>query len=174
MRLINYLPEHLKQSPEVVDLQDALTFENDILKSNISDLEAQFYVSTATWGLSLWEHMLGVQNHGDLSYDDRRKAIILKLRGNSTTTLQQVKNLCFVYGNVEILENYSNYSFTIKFVSIVGKPLNIELLISALREIVPAHLAFQFEFKYNAHENLASKTHYQLQKFTHNEIKEVA
>ena len=149
--LCDYLPSFYHDSNEVVNLQSAIDFENNLLKSAVSDLQSQLFIQTATWGLPNWEKMLGVSTDLALDFSTRRNVLKAKLRGLGVTTNEQLQNVCLSYtnGEVEIIENFADYSFIIKFVSILGIPQNIETLRQVLSEIVPCHLGFSFEFKYN-------------------------
>jgi hypothetical protein len=52
-------------------------------------------------------------------------------------------------GEVEVIEDNSNYSFKIKFIGTKGIPGNMADLSVTINEIKPAHLAFTFEYIYN-------------------------
>lgn len=72
-----------------------------VLKSyddKIDEIQDQFFVQTATWGLAYWEQLAGLPiNSGGLDYETRRNAILNKLRDCSSEE-------CFVEG----LEGISN------------------------------------------------------------------
>ena len=59
---------------------------------------------------------------------ERRENIISKLRSYGTTTKEMIARVAkaFTNGEIEVIEDNPNYSFTIKFTSIVGIPDNLE------------------------------------------------
>ncbi|MCL6615562.1 MAG: YmfQ family protein, partial [Anoxybacillus ayderensis] len=72
------------------------------------------------------------------------------LRGIGTVTVALIKNVAesWYNGEVEVTEQPSLYTVKIKFVSKLGVPSNLADIQNALREIIPAHLAINFEFSY--------------------------
>lgn len=147
---MDLLPPFYKESYEVTLIQNGLETEVVKIAAAQEDLINQIFVNTATWGLDYWERYLGLEVNLNKPYEFRRSRIMSKLRGKGTTTVKMIKNVAesFSNGEVEIIENNSNYSFTVKFVGTKGIPPNMEDLKSAIEEIKPAHLAYQFEYTY--------------------------
>ena len=85
-----------------------------------------------------------------ISYEERRERILAKKRGNGTTTKAMIKNTAeaFSGGEVEVIENFSDYSFIVKFVGIKGIPKNLTLFKNMIEEIKPAHLNYELAFTY--------------------------
>lgn len=152
MNLMDYLP-HFYASEYVKNVQDSINTENEELQLAIKDLENQLFVSTATWGLSLWEKYCGLDISESDSFENRRSRIMTKLRGQGTATKDMLKNalLGFEGGTVEIIENNNDYSFTLKFSdeSVVPTTENIQKMLNIIKDIRPAHLNYDYTFKYN-------------------------
>lgn len=148
--LLEKLPSFYHYSNIVKAFIDANSNEADILDYYINDLNDNLYVKTATWGLDLFEEELGLITDKSVSYEDRRERIISKKRGNGTTTKNMIKNTAeaFSGGEVEIIENFSDYSFIVKFIGIKGIPRNLQLFKNMLEEIKPAHLSYELAFTY--------------------------
>ena len=51
-------------------------------------------------------------------------------------------------GEVDIIENFEDYSFIVKFVGVKGIPQNITLFKQMIEEIKPAHLSYELAFTY--------------------------
>lgn len=115
------------------------------------DLLNQCFIGTATWSLSLWEELYGLETNINLSYEERREIVRAKIRGQGMCTIEMLKNVCksFNGGTVKIIENSAPYTFTIRFIDTKGIPKNIEKLKEVINEIKPAHLLVNYEFKYN-------------------------
>lgn len=174
MELIKYLPSFYYNSEEVRNIQASLETENDALQFAIKDLLDQLFIESATWGLEHWEKYLGLKVDRNEDLINRRSRIMTRLRGQGTTTKEMIKNVCrsFTGGEVEVIENSSQYNFIIKFIDIVGIPGNVDYLSESIEEIKPAHLSFTFEYKYNINNVVGGFTHDYLSKFTHNSIRQ--
>jgi len=150
MKLLELLPDYYAQSPQVVKLQEAFEHWADAMLAAKGDLILQLNVATATWGLALWENILGLETDVSKPYEYRRTCIMSKLRGAGTTTVKMIKNVAesFTNGQVEVTEHPEEYRFTVTFVDKHGIPPNYDDLQAAIEEIKPAHLAVEYVLKY--------------------------
>lgn len=174
MKLLDYLPDNYAQSPETVEIQNALDVEVDTLIHERDFLFLQLDLDTATgWGLELWEQAYGVPTDITKSDAYRRTRVKAKMRGASTTTVALIKNISesFSNGEVEVIEKPHEYMFLVKFVGVKGIPPNMEDLKAAIDEAKPAHLGYEFVFTYNTHKDLSHLTHAQMAAYTHAELK---
>lgn len=151
INLKKYVPELISDIKEFKALYDVNSKELNDINSEIVDIFNQTRISTATWGLVYWEYVFGIPTDLKLSYEERRQALIARKTGQGTTTVQKIKDVAKSYtgGEVEIIENFSDYSFVIKFVSQKGIPTNIDLFKNTIDNIKPAHLDYTIEFLYN-------------------------
>lgn len=148
-----YLPNYYRGVKEVDALLGAEADQVATLRAAVEDTTNQFNVQTATWGLANWERLVGLTVGNDLSplgLSTRRSAVLSKLQGQGTITESRVSEICKVYtsGTVEVVVDAPNYTVTLKFVDVIGIPPNYETLIAVLRELMPAHLALEIEFRY--------------------------
>ena len=148
--LLEYLPSFYHNSDVIKSFMDSNSIEVDTLKAYIEDLSKNLYVKTATWGLDLFEEELGLVTDKSISYEERRERILAKKRGNGTTTKAMIKNTAeaFSGGEVEVIENFNDYSFIVKFIGVLGIPKNLTLFKSMIEEIKPAHLNYELAFTY--------------------------
>ena len=161
-------------SEEVKAIQDGIQAGLDPCFSSVLESHAQPFVMTATWGLPLWEKLLDLTP--DTTDEDTRKmAIIAKLRGATTSTLAAVKSVAesYVGGEVLVEELYGgDYVIRISFISTIGEPDGLDALRKRLAEIIPAHLAIEYVFIYNTHNDLHVYTHDHLNSYTHTQLRE--
>jgi len=148
--LIDYVPPYyndLLESREILSAEDA---EFERLNASIDDLLLQFNVSTATWGLREWERICGITTDASKTLGERRSNVKARLRGAGVVTAEHIKNVADGYygGETEIIERNSEYTIVVKFTSSYGVPSNLSDLQAVLREIIPAHLAIEYEFKF--------------------------
>ena len=148
--LLEYLPSFYHNSDVIKTFMESNSIEVDTLKAYIEDLIKNLYVKTATWGLDLFEEELGLTTDKSISYEERRERILAKKRGNGTTTKAMIKNTAeaFSGGEVEVVENFNDYSFVVKFVGVKGIPKNLTLFKNMIEEIKPAHLNYELAFTY--------------------------
>nr|DAF51921.1 MAG TPA: tail protein [Siphoviridae sp. ctOb14] len=148
--LMKYLPWYYQNSRVMKEIQDSISKEFGALTYFVKDLEKQFFIDTATWGLSIYERELGLKTNLSLTYEERREIIQAKLRGRGTTTKVMIKNTAeaFSGGEVDVKEYPEEYRFVIQFIGIKGIPRNMEGFIDMLETIKPAHLAYSFKYTY--------------------------
>ncbi len=148
--LARYAPPFLAEIQELKAIYEAEGYAVGLLEHELADLLDQCFISTATWGLTRWEEVYGLTTNMALSYEQRREILMAKLRGQGTTTLQMIKETAetFSGGEIEVIEDNSNYHFTVRFIGIKGIPRNMNAFISMLEDIKPAHLSYSFEYRY--------------------------
>ena len=174
MKLWELLPEFYLLSPEVMNLQDAVGLQVERFLQARDEMLLQLDVSTATWGLRIWEEAYGLPTDVSRPDEYRRARILSKMRGQGATTPKMIQQVAesFSNGLVEVLEYPEEYRFEVKFVSIYGRPPNLDDLAAALEEIKPAHLAYTFVFLYRTYGELEEHTHLALEPYTHQQLRE--
>ena len=145
MQVKDYIPKFLLDIEELRTIYNVQQIEIDKLNADAKDLLNQFFVASATWGLSRWEEFVGFNTDTGKSIEERRARILAKLRGQGTTTVQMLTNVCKAYvEDVSIVEHPSKYFFDINLNSNKGFPNALEDLYESVDEIKPAHLATHF------------------------------
>lgn len=172
--LISHYQDFWVSSPEFVDLQEAMEPEIMALRAYQGDVAKQLAVSTATWGLRYWEETLGITVDESKSLDFRRSRIASKLRGSGVVTVALVKSVAesFSNGDVDVTEYPAEYRLEIKFVGTVGIPPNMEDLTASLREIMPAHLQWDYIIVYNIWDVVGHYTWAELAEHSWQDVKE--
>lgn len=157
--MLGYCPGYYETSRIFKSYLQAVGLELDSMKQGISETLNQFFVSTSTWSLDIWENELGLSSFAGKPEDQRRSRIISKILGYGTVNIYLVKSVAesYVYGTVAVTEYPEQYSFSIKFVDIHGIPPNLDDLQSAIEEIKPAHLAVIYGFSYMTWNELDNK-----------------
>lgn len=170
---MNYLPNYYKTSEVMTELTNAEDSELVLFKSKLENTLNQFFVDMADTSLERWEKELGIPVNNSKPIEYRRSVIKSKLRGQGTVTVNLIKNVSESYSNgeVDVIEDSTNYSFTIKFVGTKGIPPNMDDLERTIEEIKPAHLGYSFEYTYNTIEYISGFTHLTLGNYTHEQLK---
>ena len=119
-----------------------------------------------------YERFMELDYKNGWSLQDRKDRIIYTLLSKNIFTPQVLKEQAkiFTNGEIEVIEDYGNYSFTIKFTSVVGIPQNLDNFKNFIYINKPAHLNFKIEFRYNTHNQVAYLLHNSLKLKTHKEI----
>ena len=158
--LLAMLPEQWRGAGEVQALQWAAGKQAVKLRAEAAGLLDQLDLEKATWGLDLWERAYGLEVNTAKSYAFRRERIKAKMRGMGPTTRQQIVNVAsaFAGGECEVLEFPDEFRFVVKFVGVKGVPANLADLTESIREVMPAHLVFAYEYTYNCWDFLVGLT----------------
>lgn len=148
--MLSYLPKYYETSRMMRALLEAEGLEFDKLRQALDETLNQFFVRTATWGLDRWEEEIGLPVTHDQPVAERRDKIESRLRGYGTATISVVKQVAEAYdkGAIDIIEDHSAYTITVRFVDTTGVPPNLDDLKAAVRAMVPAHLDILYEFNY--------------------------
>ncbi|NMK38228.1 putative phage tail protein [Megasphaera elsdenii] len=140
-----YLPKFIQKSPIFSAVVKADNQEHDRQRLILKDLLNQFFVVTATWGLDGWERVLGIKTNKELSDEQRRNTILLKLQSHRISTVEFMTKLASRYysdtTNVSIEEDNSHNAFRILADSL---PYDWDGLKEALETYKPAHLGYLF------------------------------
>nr|DAK34313.1 MAG TPA: tail protein [Caudoviricetes sp.] len=170
---MQHMPKYYRDILEIEELQNAIDLQLDELDIMSNEVLKQFFIYTATWSLPIWERIFGL-TVGDTTSNlkERRENIISKLRSYGTTTKEMIARVAkaFTNGEIEVIEDNPNYSFTIKFTSIVGIPDNLENFKKVVATIKPAHLNFNVEFRYNTHNQIGYLYQNSLKTKKHSEL----
>lgn len=151
MPLIARYPDFYRGSPEFKSLQDALEPEIQALWERRDSVMNQLSPETATWGLRYWEQTLGIPVEMEKDLDFRRSRVCSKMRGSGVTTVAMIQNVSesFSNGAVDVTEYPKQFRLEIKFIGTHGVPPNMDDLTQTLREIMPAHLQWDYVLVYN-------------------------
>lgn len=119
-----------------------------------------------------YERFMELDYKNGWSLQDRKDRIIYTLLSKNIFTPHVLKEQAkiFTNGEIEVIENYNDYSFIIKFTSVVGIPQNLDNFKNFIYINKPAHLNFKIEFRYNTHNQLGYLTHNSLKLKTHKAI----
>ena len=151
MSLLDKLPEEVKRSEYVKDIEDMLEGIVAYAGNAYEDKMKELFVTTATAdGLKRYEADYGIVSPEGAAISDRRSVIIAKMRGQGICSKDMLKNMAMSYsgGETEITQGTEDYTISIKFVGTMGVPPNIGDFEASIREIIPAHIAYTLVYTY--------------------------
>ena len=148
--LARYLPQFLQEDEHFKATLAACSTKHEEYRLLLDEITNQFYVETATWGLSDWERILGLKPDAGDSYEQRRNRILLKLQGRQTSTVAFITNLikryCTEKSKVTVIEDNDHYMFHAEITD--GTVSYADNLLDALNTYKPAHLGFDILMRY--------------------------
>lgn len=161
--LQRYLPAFLFKDAVFTSIMKSLSDEHESQRLSRIDMDKQFFVSTATWGLDDWEEFLGIDTPTDGTYTERRNNILMKLRGPETVTNEFLTALINQYipdKSGAVTDHPETYSadFNIPLVdkaSLLG-------IAKDVRTYIPAHIGQV----YKAHADTNAENHIAMLKST--------
>lgn len=151
-RIAKRLDPRLDEITLFHELTNAESLEFDHLNNELAEVESNMTLNGTTLRcIDRREAEFGVTSDSKKPIEQRRAVLIAKLRGQGTTTPEFIKNvaLSFQYGEVDVVEDDAPYTVRIVFESVLGVPPNMQDFINALEEVKPAHLVFEYVYKYN-------------------------
>lgn len=142
MSLLDYLPESYQNSPETVDLLQAMGKQTETLYDRYLDFLNQHQVCTATWGLSFWEQIYGIPADVSKPEQERREVLYSKMRAIGSVTPEMIRSIAaaFSEGKPVVTEFPSEYRFTVFVTQSLDRPTYLYGLYTAIEEMKPAHL----------------------------------
>lgn len=145
VNLMKYLPEFLTKDKSFKATADVLGNEHNQLKLSILDVCAQFFISTATWGLSDWERIYAVVPPSGADYELRRAMIMAKIMAYPSVTVKKIQQIANLY----VKDKPNGECVTVREINeksefVLNIPLNEKVYIGKMKEAVidikPAHL----------------------------------
>ncbi len=149
MRLKKTLPLFISNVTELSELLDAEQFEFDALEVLADKTTNELNFMLADDYILRHEGIFAISNQ-QANLGERREFLRAKLASRGTATKDFIKSVAkkFNCGDIEIIENFSQYQVEIFFASIYGIPSNLDNFKTALRAIIPAHLEVVYRFRY--------------------------
>ncbi len=146
--LSRYLPKFLLSDANFKAVLNACTYEHEKYRLLLDDLSNQFYVDTATWGLTDWERILALKPSPTDDYEKRRKRILLYLQSHQISTVEYLEKLADRYitnGTTHITEHNRESFFNIFIDNADLKNLRVDRagLHEAMDLYKPAHLDYR-------------------------------
>jgi len=147
VELSRYLPVFIVNDTQFRDILKSCGTEHEKLRLLLQDIVRQFFVETATWGLSAWERVLAISPRAGDNAAMRRHRILLRLQGKQVSTVRFMEQLSSYYfpknATIYIQEQNEKYAFRLISNAISN---DYSSLIEAIEEFKPAHLAFVIDY----------------------------
>lgn len=150
MSILKLLADVLKESPEACAFE--VSFENVLakLEREYKAFYDEIYIKSADKTISKWEKMCALPSVPSKSIEERRSAVLAKIRRAGTCTPQKIKEiaLSFECGDISIKESFGEHKVTIKLISKIGIPPRMNEFKAETEAAMPAHLLTNYEYTY--------------------------
>ena len=147
-----YLPEFLQKDGNFSAITSACSMEHEEIRTVLQDIFDQFFVETATWGLSMYERVWGLIPAADETYEYRRKQILIHMAGTSMSTVKFLTQIVNTYGSGYIKEYNNEYYFNIY--AACNDPAALLKMKEDIGIYKPAHLGFTIYLGYSWNGNI--------------------
>ena len=140
--LARYLPAYLSKDETYDKLLKAIGHDQELIRLEIRSLLEQLFAASATECLDEWEDFLQIDRKG--SIQSRRNAVLAKIRGRQTVTLDfltKVVNL-YVSDKLATIKSYPT-EYVVEILYHGGQVTDYAELRKAIRTYLPAHLGFK-------------------------------
>ncbi|MGO5592789.1 putative phage tail protein [Acidaminococcus sp. HCP3S3_G9_1] len=97
INILRYLPEFLAKDKTFKATNDADSREHNTIRIDLQELLDQFFIISATYGLSDWEDLVGIETDPTLDLDARRQAVMAKLQNPESVTVAFLEKLINQY-----------------------------------------------------------------------------
>lgn len=120
-----------------------------------------------------WEKWFELANENSWSLQDRVDRLIYTFnsRGFFTPKFLKDQAMIFTNGEINIIEDFPNYHFTIQFTSMIGTPPNIDNFKEMVYANKPAHLTYDIKYRYRTWGELKPFTWGTLKAYTWEEVR---
>ena len=150
-RLLDRLDWRLGKVDVFAETARAEELEFDWLYKVLDALDKNMTISETTEdAIARKEAWFGVAPDASKRLSDRVAVLVAKHRGQGTTTEAFLRNvaLSFDYGDIFVDDTTADYTVLIIFNDVMGVPANLDDFYAAIMEVMPAHLAVDFVFRY--------------------------
>lgn len=161
-RIAARLDPRLDKITHFHELTEAESVALDKLDDEVKELEANMTLTNTTLSqIARREAEFGVVSDTTKPLAQRRSVLVAKLRGQGTTTKAFIKNvaLSFEYGEIDVVDDQEPYTVHIIFESVMGVPPNMDDFIATLEAVKPAHISFEYIYKYNTWDDFEAFHH---------------
>lgn len=147
-QLIENLHSLFRQDEYIQEIFNSAGITLDTIQETIVDIEKQYWIDTATWGLDIWESILNIKSNMHTSIDDRRSLVEAKWKGDGKADIYLLQVVANSWRNGNVKVDFVEGKIKLTFNGIYGVPNDLQTLKDAIEDVKPAHLAVIYAFAY--------------------------
>lgn len=149
--MLSSLPTAYRKDAWVIALLSAIAGVDDAQRADADETAQQMFLDSMTWALAIEERIAGITPAAGASLEERRSVLQAKWRSaTGKCDVDLIQRVCDSWKNGEVDVDFVDGEIVLKFVGAYGVPDADALaaLKAAVQEVIPAHLAVAYLYRY--------------------------
>ena len=149
--MLSSLPTAYRKDAWVIALLGAIAGVDSAQRADADETAQQMFLDSMTWALAIEERIAGITPAAGASLEERRSVLQAKWRSaTGKCDVDLIQRVCDSWKNGEVDVDFVDGEIVLKFVGAYGVPDADALaaLKAAVQEVIPAHLAVKYLYRY--------------------------
>ncbi len=149
--MLSSLPTAYRKDAWVIALLSAIAGVDDAQRADADETAQQMFLDSMTWALAIEERIAGITPAAGAGVEERRSVLQAKWRSaTGKCDVDLIQRVCDSWQNGEVDVDFVDGEIVLRFVGAYGVPDADALaaLQSAVQEVIPAHLAVKYLYRY--------------------------
>lgn len=149
--MLGSLPTAYRKDAWVIALLSAIAGVDDAQRADADETAQQMFLDSMTWALAIEERIAGITPAAGAGVEERRSVLQAKWRSaTGKCDVDLIQRVCDSWQNGEVDVDFADGEIVLRFVGAYGVPDADALaaLQSAVQEVIPAHLAVKYLYRY--------------------------
>lgn len=145
------LPTAYRKDAWVIALLSAIAGVDSAQRADADETAQQMFLDSMTWALAIEERIAGITPAAGAGVEERRSVLQAKWRSaTGKCDVDLIQRVCDSWQNGEVDVDFVDGEIVLRFVGAYGVPDADALaaLQSAVQEVIPAHLAVTYLYRY--------------------------
>ena len=156
--MLKNLHKIFRKDPYINEILKTAGIDLDKINSEADRIKLEMFFDTMTLtGIKIYSKEMNYIPQAQ-SLDGQREEIEARWKTSGKSDLKLLQTIADTYRNGEIKVLFINGVLDIRFISLVGIPDNIEILMKLIDEAKPAHIPYKYSYIYRLWRMLPPKT----------------
>ena len=167
------LPTAYRKDAWVIALLSAIAGVDSAQRADADETAQQMFLDSLTWALAIEERIAGITPAAGATLEERRSVLQAKWRSaTGKCDVDLIQRVCDSWQNGEVDVDFVDGEIVLRFVGAYGVPDADALaaLQSAVQEVIPAHPAVKYLYRYLLVREVSAMTVSELQTHTIDEF----
>lgn len=171
--MLSSLPTAYRKDAWVIALLSAIADVDSAQRADADETAQQMFLDSMTWALAIEERIAGITPAAGAGVEERRSVLQAKWRSaTGKCDVDLIQRVCDSWQNGEVDVDFVDGEIVLRFVGAYGVPDADALaaLKDAVQEVIPAHLAVTYLYRYLLVREVSAMTVSELQTHTIDEF----
>lgn len=170
--ILNYLPPLIAKTDEFEAIGAAENEQiNNLWATHKEIFDNQFISTLDENGCNRWEKILNITPMGTDTIEDRRFRIAARINADIPYTYKQLENMIASLCDNDYTMQLQNADYKLIVRIALSAQRQYSEVEKLLKRVLPANLLVDLSLLYNQYQALTSKTHAQLNAYTHEQLR---